>query len=216
MSNNDPDELPALYASRGFTTRVGFGERAAVLTVDLFRAFTDPASPLYLPVDPVVDSTASLLGHARARGIPVIHTVVQYSSPAEAPTLIRKNPVLGRLTAGSDFLEVEPRLKPVDSDIVITKYGASAFFNSTLQPTLTGLGIDTLIITGIATSGCVRATAVDAIQHGYRPIVPRECVGDRFDTAHQVSLAEIDAKYADVEALADVITLLETEQEPQQ
>ncbi|MFI2562212.1 hypothetical protein [Nocardia farcinica] len=85
MSNNDPDELPALYASRGFTTRVGFGERAAVLTVDLFRAFTDPASPLYLPVDPVVDSTASLLGHARARGIPVIHTVVQYSSPAEAP-----------------------------------------------------------------------------------------------------------------------------------
>ncbi|MFC5995759.1 isochorismatase family protein [Pseudonocardia hispaniensis] len=206
-----PDDpgLDEQYRLGGFGNRIGFGASPAVLTVDMFRAFTDPASPLALPVDDVAKNLATLLDAARAAGVPVIHAVVRYASPAEAPALIRKNPVLGTLTADNPFLDLDPRLGPAPGDVVLVKTGASAFFNTALQPMLTGLGVDTLVVTGIATSGCVRATVVDAIQHGLRPIVPAECVGDRFLTAHRVSLTEIDAKYADVEPTDRVLALLD-------
>ncbi len=196
------------YEAAGFANRLGMGERPAVVVVDMSCSFTDPASPLALGADETVAQVATLLRAARAAAVPVVHTVVAYRSDAELATLGEKNPVLRQLTADSPFAAPEPRLEPTPTDIVVHKKGASAFHASALHAALTGLGVDTVVVAGLATSGCVRATVVDAIQLGLRPIVARECVGDRDALSHEVALVEMDAKYADVEPLADVIEQL--------
>lgn len=196
------------YEEAGFTHRVGFGSNPAVLVIDLVNAFTDPSSAMSLPIDEVVHNSAELLAVARGAGVPVICFRVEFADERSAPAMLRKNPVLAQLRPGSELADIDPRLGVGDSDIVLVKTGASAFFQTTLSAVLTGLGVDTVILIGSATSGCVRATAVDAIQHGFRPIVVAECVGDRLAVAHEVSLAEMDAKYADVESLDVVIRYL--------
>lgn len=197
--------LAQRYEASGFAQPLGMGRSPAVLLVDLFRAFTDPASPLALPVDETLEHTVRLLRAARRADVPVIHTIVRYRSDAEVGTLGVKNPVLRRLTADSELAVVEPRLEPAESDLIVDKKGASAFHASTLHALLTALGVDTVVVAGIATSGCVRATVVDAIQLGLRPIVVRECTSDRNAFSHEVALVEMSAKYADVEPLDAVI-----------
>ena len=110
---------------------------------------------------------------------------------------------------GSPWVEVDPRLEPTSTEAVIEKRYASAFFGTPLAATLTAAGVDTLIVTGCTTSGCVRATVVDALQHGFRAIVPRQCVGDRAPAQHAASLVDIDGKYGDVVSLTDAVRYLE-------
>jgi maleamate amidohydrolase len=154
-----------------------------------------------------------LLKLARQKKMPVIHTRVFYnpSDFIDGGVWIRKAPVLKSLVPGNKYAEFCKGVEPGRGELVITKNYASAFFGTSLAATLTAAGIDTLMITGCTTSGCIRASAVDAVQHGFRPIVVRECVGDRHDGPHEANLFDINAKYGDVisksEALAYIRSL---------
>jgi maleamate amidohydrolase len=195
----------------GFHGRVGLGSRPALIVVDVNRGFTDPGSPLVCDLDEVVDAIRRLLGEARAAGIPVVFTTVSYAEGDKqtAAAFIDKIPALLTLEAGSRWVEIDPRIAPRDDEPVLNKLFASAFFGTTLSSFLTASGCDSLIVTGASTSGCVRATVVDAIQHGYRAIVPREAVGDRNPDAHAANLYDIDTKYGDVVSVDDLIAQME-------
>ena len=199
---------------KGFGAGAGFGSRPAVLVVDLLEGFTDPSSPLGSDLDGVVDSTRALLGVAREAGVPVLFTTVVYDDANEraAAVFLRKVPALGVLRPGSRWIEVDARLGRRDDEPVLAKAFASAFFGTPLASILTGC--DTLVVCGASTSGCVRATVVDAVQHGLAPIVPRECVGDRWSAAHEANLFDIEAKYGDVVPLSEVVAGLRESQRP--
>ena len=204
-------ELPETSAEQGpFGTRIGWGKRPALLIVDFMRGYTVPGEPFYAPaVALAVACTVPLLAAARKSEIPVIFTKVQYSGGgAEGGLFVRKIPALRRLLPGSVAAEPVPELAPQGNEVVLTKQYASAFFGTPLASMLTAQGVDTIVLAGCSTSGCVRATAVDGMQHGFRIIVPRECVGDRAPEPHLANLFDIDAKYGDVEAVASVIAKL--------
>lgn len=189
-----------------FDGRLGFGLRPAVLVVDFVRAYTTPGSPLYAAdVCAAVARTAPLLARARERAVPVVFTRVEYSAGgADGGVFVRKVPVLRQFVAGAAMTEIDPAVAPTATDVVVTKQYASAFFGTALGPMLTASGIDTLIVTGCSTSGCVRATVVDGMQHGFRVMVPRECVADRAPEPHEANLFDIDSKYGDVVSAAEV------------
>jgi maleamate amidohydrolase len=195
----------------GFHGRAGFGQAPALIVVDLNVGFTDPASPLVCDLEDVVDAIRRLLDEARRAEIPVVYTTVSYSEGDKrtAATFIDKVPALLTLAAGSRWVEIDPRIAPRADEPVLNKLFASAFFGTPLASLLASAGCDSLIVTGASTSGCVRATVVDALQHGYRPIVPREAVGDRNPDAHEANLFDIDAKYGDVVSVDDVVVHLE-------
>lgn len=195
----------------GFHGRVGLGDRPALVVVDMSVGFTDPASPLACPLDEVVAAIRELLREARHAGFPVIYTTVAYDEGAKgtAAAFIDKVPALDTLEAGSRWVEIDPRLAPQEGEPVLTKLFASGFFGTALGSLLGAAGCDSVIVTGASTSGCVRATVVDALQHGYRPVVPREAVGDRNPDAHEANLYDIDAKYGDVVSLEETLAHLE-------
>jgi maleamate amidohydrolase len=189
-----------VYAARSMGGRQGAGDRPALVVIDLIYGFTDPASALACDCDGAVAATAQLLAAARAGGAPVVFTTVVYDAAGRetAQAFIAKAPALASLEPGSRWVEVDERLAPESGEPVIPKLFASAFFGTPLAAMLTSAGCDTVVVTGASTSGCVRATAVDALQHGYRVLVPREAVADRAPAAHEASLVDLDAKYADV------------------
>jgi maleamate amidohydrolase len=195
----------------GFHGTLGLGRRPALIVIDVNRGFTDPASPLVCDLDDVVAAIRRVLDQARAAGIPVVFTTVSYDEADKqtAAAFIDKIPALLTLEAGTRWVEIDPRIAPRDDEPVLNKLFASAFFGTALSSFLTASGSDSLIVTGASTSGCVRATVVDAIQHGYRPIVPREAVGDRNPDAHAASLYDIDTKYGDVIPVDDLIAQVE-------
>ncbi|MEX2412753.1 MAG: isochorismatase family protein, partial [Thermoleophilaceae bacterium] len=178
----------------GFHGRAGFGRRPALLVVDVIVGFTDPASPLVCELEDVVAAIRRLLEEGRRAGIPVAYTTVSYteSDRQTAAAFIDKVPALLTLEAGSRWVEIDPRIAPRPEEPVLNKLFASAFFGTPLSSFLAVNGCDSLIVTGASTSGCVRATVVDALQHGYRPLVVREAVGDRNPDAHVASLYDID------------------------
>src|SRR3990170_3819657 len=194
----------------GFHGRAGFGDRPALIVVDVNVGFTDPTSPLACDLEGAVAAIRQLLREARRAGFPVLFTTVAYGEAdrVTARVFIEKVPALLTLEAGSRWVEVDPRIAPRPGEAVLTKLFASAFFGTPLQPLLTAAGVDTLIVTGASTSGCVRATVVDALQHGFRPIVPREAIGDRDPAAHEASLHDMDAKYADVVSLEETVAYI--------
>ncbi len=194
----------------GFHGRAGFGRRPALVVVDLNVGFTDPASPLVCDLDHVVEANRRLLEAFRNAGAPVVFTTVAFDAAAKqaAAVFIEKVPALLTLEAGSRWVGIDPRLAPLPGEAVIVKNFASAFFETSLASILTGHGCDTVVVTGASTSGCVRATAVDALQHNYRVVVPREAVGDRNQAAHEANLYDIDTKYGDVMALGEVLARL--------
>ena len=199
-----------IYREQQFGGRVGFGGRPAVLVVDFFYGCTDPAYLGGGSVGDAVDQTATLLPVARAAGAPVIYTVTQYRPDGlDAGFFGVKVPLLKLLQEGSKAVEIDSRVAPGPNDHVIVKKMTSAFFGTPLQGLLASLGRDTVIVTGCTTSGCVRASVVDACSGGYRVIVPRECVGDRAAGPHEASLFDMDAKYGDVVGVADVRRYLE-------
>ena len=195
----------------GFHGRAGFGTRPALLVIDVNVGFTDPASPLACDLDGVVEAIARLLGEARAAGLPVVYTTVSYDEGDKlaAAAFIDKIPALLTLEAGSRWVEIDPRIAPLPHEPVLNKLFASAFFGTPLSSLLTAAGCDGVIVTGASTSGCVRATVVDALQHGFRPVVPREAVGDRNAAAHEANLYDIDTKYGDVVSVDEVVAHLE-------
>lgn len=199
-----------MYADRGFGRPVGYGQQPAIVAIDLIRAFTDPSSPLGADLSQQLDSTRALIEAARVAGAPVYYTTVSYDQAdlADAGTWALKIEPLTVLRAGTPEVEIDPALGRLEGEAVITKKYASAFFGTDLLARLRAESIDTLVITGCTTSGCVRATAVDAIQNGLRPIVPIETVGDRSKAAHRQSLDDLSAKYADVVTVGDVLDYL--------
>ena len=194
----------------GFHGRAGFGERPALVVVDVNRGFTDPASPLVCDLDDCVAGIARLLRAFRAAGLPVVFTTVCYDAFGKqaAAVFIEKVPALLVLEPGSPWVEIDPRIAPAEGEPVLSKHFASAFFGTTLASVLASAGADTVVVTGASTSGCVRATALDAMQHGYRVVVPREAVGDRNQAAHEANLYDLDTKYADVVSVDDVLAEL--------
>lgn len=181
--------------------RLGFGNKSALIVIDLLKGYTTEGSALYAPgVVECVKEMPELLALARSKNVNIIHTNVLYTPPhyEDGGMWIKKAPVLKDLVPGNLYAEFCDEVIPQENEIVITKQYASAFFGTSLVATLNGLGVDTLIMTGCTTSGCIRATAVDTVQHGFRPICIRECVGDRHNDPHEANLFDINAKYGDV------------------
>ena len=190
---------------------LGFGKKPAVIVIDLLQGYTTEGSPLYAPgVVKCLKEVPELLDVARATDTPVIHTQVRYTPPdfADAGIWMKKAPVLKALVEGNPYAAFCDEVVPLEGEVVITKQYASAFFGTSLIATLNGQGIDTLIITGCTTSGCIRATAVDTLQYGIRPICVRECIGDRHDGPHESNLFDINAKYGDVVSKSATIEYL--------
>ena len=187
---------------------LGVGERPAIVVVDLNLGFTDPASPLACDLDEVLVSCRSLLDAGRAAGVPIFFTNIVYDAvnAAAAAVFLRKVPALRVLSPGSRWVEIDPRLGRLASEPVIVKAHASAFFGAPFAALLAGR--DSLVVCGASTSGCVRATVVDALQHGLAPVVPRECVGDRSVRAHEQALEDISGRYGDVLGVGEVIAAL--------
>lgn len=199
-----------LYETRGFAHRTGWGKRPAVLVVDLTNGFTDPASPLGADLSEVLSETNRLLAAARRYGVPVIFTSIAYDDPdLEGGHWVRKIPALRVLRVGTAAIDVDTRLERRATEPLIYKKFTSAFFGTHLQSMLQCQGIDTLVICGASTSGCIRATVADGIQYGFRCIVPQSAVGDRAEEPHRANLFDIDSKYGDVMALNDVLTALD-------
>src|SRR5438067_6367576 len=198
------------YVRKGFAARVGFGQRPALLVIDIIRAFTDLRSPLASNLDSQVDAINRLLAVARERAIPVIFRTVAYDRELqEAGLWIRKIPSNSWLVEGSEWVEVDRRLVRQPDEMLLVKKYASCFFGTDLAARLITRGIDTLLITGCTTSGCVRATAVDACSYGLHTVVVQEAVGDRAELPHIANLFDIDAKYGDVVDLQDALGYLE-------
>jgi maleamate amidohydrolase len=193
-----------------FDGKVGFGAKPAVIVIDFTLAYTTPGSPFFAEgVVRAVRETVPLLATARAARVPVIHTRVEYHpSGADGGWFVRKVPTLRRMVAGEPHAQIDPRAAPLPEEVVLVKQYPSPFFGTPLAPMLATLGVDTLILAGCSTSGCVRAGALDGVQHGYRVIVPRECVGDRHDAPHDANLFDINAKYGDVVGRDEAIAYL--------
>ncbi|NJN19362.1 MAG: isochorismatase family protein [Oscillochloris sp.] len=205
------NELRDDYRSHGLAARVGFGGRPALLLVDFVQAYTLPESPLYAApgVPDAITASVAVLHAARNAGIPVIYTTVSYAADGrDGGWFLHKVPALRQLTADSPLAQIVDELAPATGELVINKKYASAFFGTHLAATLTAMQIDTLIMVGCSTSGCIRASAVDGMQHGFRVIVPRECVGDRAVAVHEANLFDIDGKYGDVVDREAVLTYL--------
>jgi nicotinamidase-related amidase len=192
------DETEELYREREFGDRVGMGERPALLAIDLVNAFTDPDSNLGSDVSDVIARTRELLDAFREEGLPRYFTTVAYEGGGDAGRFVEKVPALRELEVGTERVAVDDRLAPTDGERVLRKKYASAFFGTDLSTALVTEGVDTLVLAGVTTSGCVRATAVDSLQYGYRTVVPADAVGDRAEGPHRANLFDIDAKYGDV------------------
>ncbi|HAT4913769.1 TPA: isochorismatase family protein [Serratia marcescens] len=181
--------------------RLGFGRRPALLAIDFMQAYTTEGAPLFAPgVVSAVEESRELLACARRTGIPVIHTHIRYHAGhfADGGLWVKKAPVMKDMVAGNPLAAFCPPVAPLANEVVLSKQYASAFFGTALAPLLVAQGIDTLLMIGCSTSGCIRASAVDAVQHGFRAMVVRECVGDRHPGPHEANLFDIDSKYGDV------------------
>ena len=202
-----PDTLQQSYSGAGWGGTLQPGVRPALIIVDFVLAYLQPGSPLYAGVEPARDACVRLLRAAREAAIPVLHTNVRFQPGGrDGGVFFRKLPALRCFEDGvaPALTAFDPALEPCVGETVVTKQYASAFFGTGLASTLTALGIDTLIIAGVSTSGCIRATAVDACQHGFVPLVVREAVGDRHPAPHEANLFDLQAKYAEVVSLAQV------------
>lgn len=200
----------AFFESRGFGMKIGFGQRPALLVIDIVKAFTDPTRMLGANLDTQIDAINQLLDVAHEKNVPVIYSSVAYDDAnfTDAGVWRLKQKGVRTLMAGTDGPELDPRLHFQQGDAMLWKKYASCFFGTDLVSRLLAMGVDTLIMTGCTTSGCVRATAVDSCQTGFRPMVVREGVGDRSQPAHDQSLFDLNAKYADVVSLDETLAYL--------
>lgn len=189
-------------------TRIGFGRRPALISIDFMKAYTTDGADLYAPgVVAALPPAARALAAARDAGLPVIHTNIRYQPGRflDGGVWVKKAPVMKAMVDGNPLAEFCEEVLPLDDELVITKQYASAFFGTSLAATLTALGVDTLVLVGCSTSGCIRASAVDGLQHGFRVMVLRDAVGDRHPAPHEANLFDINGKYGDVIDTADFL-----------
>ena len=206
MSDEQAQEV---YAKAGLGASVTLGSRPAVLVIDFSCGFTDPECSLGSDMTEAVEQTKRLLDAARAKGLPVIYTTIGFDSSLKDGGLwMQKVPSLADLQLGGRWVEIDPRLEPRDDETVVLKKGASGFFGTNLASILVSQGVDSVVLCGATTSGCIRATAIDLLQYGWPTIVPRECVADRAQAPHEANLFDIQAKYADVVPVEDALAYL--------
>jgi maleamate amidohydrolase len=205
------DETREIYERARLGQSVTLGERPAVLVVDFSRGFTDPECTMGSDLTQEVEATVRLLSAAREREIPIIFTTIGFEPNLKDGSLwLEKAPGLAELVVGGKWVEINPRLERREEETVILKKGASAFFGTNLPSILVSQGVDTVIMCGATTSGCIRATAIDLLQYGYPTLVPRECVGDRAQAPHEANLVDIQAKYADVVSVEEALAYIES------
>jgi maleamate amidohydrolase len=205
------EEARRVYEEARIGENVTLGQNPAVLVVDFSCGFTDAACTLGADMTAEVEATKRLLDAARSKGLPVIFTTIGYEQSLKDGGLwMQKVPALAELQLGGHWVEIDPRLDPQEDEPVIVKKGASGFFGTNLTAILVSQHVDSVIMCGATTSGCVRATAIDLLQYGFPTIVPRECVGDRAQAPHEANLFDINAKYADVVSLDEAIDYLES------
>lgn len=198
-----------VYTAAGFGSRVKRGNTPAIIVVDFTYGFTDPIYPTAADMTPQVGATRTLLDAARAQNVAVIFTTIAYEKGhLKSLAWLRKATGMSSLLIGTRLVEIDDRLGRRDDEVLVVKHGASAFFGTDLAAHLAALRIDTVILTGATTSGCVRASAVDAVQSGFDVLVPRECVADRAQAPHEANLFDIDQKYGDVIGLDDALEYL--------
>jgi len=192
-----PEE--AIYQAQGMGNSSGMGAAPALVLVDFVVGFADPAHFGGGNIGPAIENAVALLAHARAKAWPVAHTRVVYADDgSDGGVFTLKAPSLLKLTETSPLSQIVPQLTPIPGELVVRKRGASAFFDTQLSGFLRYRRVDTLIVAGCTTSGCVRATVVDAMQHDLRTIVAVDCVGDRALRPHEANLFDMRQKYADL------------------
>ncbi|MFC3443697.1 isochorismatase family protein [Sphingobium rhizovicinum] len=202
------DELNDNY-QRAYGRSVGFGQRPALILIDFAQGYFDPACDLYAGVDDALASALRVREAAKAAGVPVILTnVVLHPNGMDGGRFFEKSKPMRYFIRGNPMGDWAKGLVPDDDELVVSKQYASAFFGTSLAATLTSLGVDSVLLTGLTTSGCVRATCVDAMQHGFRTLVVEEACGDRHPDPHRANLFDMNAKYADVVSEADTIAYL--------
>ena len=205
------EQAREVYAKARLGESITMGTRPAVLVVDFSCGFTDPDCDLGSALSAEVEATKRLLDAARDKGLPVIFTTIGFEeSRKDGGLWLQKVPSLGDLQLGGRWVEIDPRLERRPEETVIVKKGASAFFGTNLAAVLISQGIDSVILCGATTSGCIRASAIDLLQYGFPTLVPRECVGDRAQAPHEANLFDIQAKYADVVPLEDALAYVES------
>ena len=207
MSSIDLQQIEQFFKDRGFCQRIGFGIKPVVVVIDFMLAFTKKENPLGGDLEREIKTTNTILKAARDKKIPIYHTVVWYEEAGlrDAGIWALKQRGLETLVKGSEDVRLDPRLDYNPGDGIVLKKYASAFFGTDLASRLNSQRVDTVIVCGCTTSGCVRATVVDAIQYGFKPVVVKQAVGDRSPISHQVSLFDMDAKYADVVDTEEVL-----------
>ena len=186
----------------------GLGSKTALIVVDVVRGFTDPSCPLGSEADEVVDANVRLMNAFHDANLPVVLTTVIYRDDQQASVFRARIPALNLLTPESEWVLFDSRLPVAPGDLQLEKRHASSFHGTELDEWLRGQNVDSVVVTGLTTSGCVRATAVDGLQNNYRVVVPREACGDRDEQAHEANLYDLNAKYADVLSLDDTLALL--------
>lgn len=204
------EDLLANY-KKAYDNRVGFGSRPALLLIDFCQAYFEPGNALYSEVDDAIASALRVRAAARAAGVPVVLTnVVYHLTGFDGGRFFEKAMPLKNFVKGSPMGAWGPGLEPFNDELVVSKQYPSAFFGTSLASTLTAAGVDSVILTGLTTSGCVRASCVDAMSHGFRTAVVSDACGDRHEGPHQANLFDMNAKYADVVSEAETIAFLET------
>lgn len=210
MSMFKGDEV--FFKERGFGKALGFGKKPALVVVDMIKGFTNPDMPMGSNLTNQIRNTNKLIDTMHAMNFPVYFTTISYDDDGLADSGIwyEKMEGLKTLKSGTEAVEVDSELNMRTGDGLIIKKYASAFFGTDLIARLNANNVDTLIIVGCTTCGCIRATAVDALQLGYRPIVVEDAVGDRSQASHEQSLFDMQQKYADVLMMEEVLKQLET------
>jgi len=209
MASRNPEDFEKDYYSAGFGHKLGFGQKPALVQIDWFKAYLETSSPLYAGVEAELEVAKTLLAAARKKGIPVVFTKVEYMpGGADGGHYYRKVPSLKHLYQGSPLTEFAKGMEPREGEFVLTKKYPSGFFGTNLASILTTLGVDTVLITGLSTSGCVRATVLDALQFGYIPVVVADACGDRSEEVQKANLFDMDIKCGDVESSQTVLEYL--------
>jgi maleamate amidohydrolase len=206
MSEND--DLLKNYAA-AYNNRIGFGKKPALVLVDFVEAYFEPSSPLYAGVDAALASALRIRAAAREKGLPVILTgVVLHPSGLDGGRFFQKAKPLACFTAGNPLGAWPKGLEPYPDEFVITKQYPSAFFGTSLAPLLVSMGVDQVILTGLTTSGCVRASCVDSMSHGFITTVVADACGDRHRAPHEANLFDMNAKYADVVSETEILEFI--------
>jgi maleamate amidohydrolase len=193
-----------------FDHQLQFGVRPALIVVDMLRAYVDPEGPFFAEAfKAILPDCQTLLAAARKVGVPIVHSRVAYGPEGrEGGVFTRKIPALLQLQEGGSFSEITSAMQPAAGEWVVTKQYASIFFGTAVASWLVSQGVDTVVICGFSTSGCIRASAVDAMQFGFVPFIAEQCVADREPLAHEANLRDIAAKYGEVRSLTEVLAYI--------